>query len=299
MNRYHEFTFCTLAKEEETSLIFEGIGQSLGVYTQALLDKELFLNKLLEAKPHLIAFHTNIGKSVLLKTLKEMKEEKISPNTPIIIISDLDDTSELSLELEVFNVISIFCYENWEIQLTKLLKYLGKIELGLNDTDADTEEDSLTGLLKETCVSRIFHSLEHEQQHSKRPFSLISFYIDDYEKIAKEQGQDIADEVIVSISSIAKLNVRRYDTVFRLKEDTFAIFLSGANQEIAMTKAESFRYEIELKGHGFDKLKVTASFVVQEYSEGESFEEFDEKIKNLFIQVQGKGKNQVFRGALK
>jgi len=287
----NDFSFFSLCKSEDikTSL------NQLGMYTQSFSTKDSLLSKLFEQSCNVIVLHTDVGVDEVIDTLKLMKEEGLSSDVSLIIIADIKENKTLSADLKGFNVISTFTYENWGFQLKNLLKVLNVKSLSPKASIKIEEEsvDPLTDVLNWPNALDIFNSLVNDYEESRRPFSLIMFDIDGFKDIVDEYGNDIGDEVLVSMSSIAQQNIRKYDTVLRVDKDIFAIFLSGANLEIAKTKAESFRYEMDIKGHGFDKVKATASFAVLEYEEGESLEGLSSKAYSLVSQAKEKGKNKL------
>lgn len=299
MNQSIEFSFIGLSKSNEVKGILNKVSSTLGIYSDILEDSANLLNKLYENKFGLIVLHTDIGMEKLKSTLVLLGNDEIARYIPIIIISDLDDIETLSLDVQDDKVISILTYKNYRYQLGTLLKFLASTDGYEADVIEETDNgsqsliDPLTDVLKWSGVNGVFSSLVSDFNDNARPFSFIMFGIDDLKSINEVHGNDIGDEVLVSVSSIAQQNIRRYDTVLRFDTDTFGVFLSGANLEIAKTKAESFRYEMQVKGHGFDKIKTTASFSVLEYKEGNTLEELSSISQSLVLRAKEEDGNRV------
>jgi len=276
-------TLQTVSKD--LNIHFDGVEKALDV-----------MNKIDENQTKLIVLHTDVGMEVIRCVLDTVAADGVAQSIPLVLISDLDDNESLSSELKNDKVISILTYDNWSYQLSMLLQFLGACkEEEIEEVEEESSEsliDPLTDVLKWSGAKGTFDLLLSDFQDNARPFSFILFTVDSLEKINAKQGEDIGDEVLVSVANIAQQNIRRYDTVVRINEDTFGVFLSGANLEIANTKAESFRYEMEIKGHGFDKIKATASFGVVEFTEGTSLEELHRLSNDLVLKAKEEGGNK-------
>ena len=288
-----ELSYLSLSVSSKNTESLAEIASTLAINIQDFNDKELFINALDENGDFLIILDTDMGVDAIIQTLNDMQNDNIA----LVVLSQLADNGDLSERLKDFNVISILAYDNWQYQLSALLKYLGGMrQTKQNESFVENEEgfiDTLTDLLNWKNAPKIFNSLVHDNKESNRPFSMIMFDIDKLADINQEYGKDIADEVIVSIASIAQKNIRRYDSVLRISEDKFAVFLSGANLEIAKTKAQSFGYEMEIKGHGFDKIKATACFAVIEYKQEQSLEELTNEGYLLLAKAKKEGPNTI------
>ncbi|MDF1880766.1 GGDEF domain-containing protein [Sulfurimonas sp. MAG313] len=287
----NEFLFYSLCVSEDIKNSLD----DLGMQTKSFSSQEDLLSALVKQRCTFIVFHTEIGIDEIKNTLKLIENKNLSSDIFSLVLSDLEDNEALSLELKDFNVVSIFTYSNWKYQLIHFLKIFNPNKLNFlpNDLEYENRMDPLTDVLNWQSAPKIFDSLINDYEISSRPFSLIMFQIDDFKDVIDEFGKDIGDEVLVSLSNIVQQNIRQYDVVLRVDTDTFAIFLSGANLEISRSKAESFRNEIFMKGHGFDKVKVCASFSVIEYEKGESLHGLSTKAKTLMLQAHQKGGDTV------
>jgi len=290
-----QFSYFALCAAQEIQGAFQKVASELNVHTQVFSNQDTLLSKLFEQECQLIVLHTDIGIEALKETLQAIKDEGMAKMAPVVIVSELKDNTQLSLVVKDLNVISIITYETWNYQFSTLVEFLSRSYVDKPEVCEINEEmiDPLTNVLNWLKAGEVFEALVSEYNDTNRPFSFIMFDVDEFKSIVKEHGEDVGDEVLVSVSSIAKQNTRKYDTVLRINNDFFAVFLSGANLQIAKTKAESFRYEIDAKGHGFDKLKATASFAVLEYAEGLSLEGLSTQAKSLMLQAKEAGKNKV------
>jgi len=91
--------------------------------------------------------------------------------------------------------------------------------------------DPLTGLLH--C--RLFdQELNKELMRSNRinaPLTLALIKIDNFDEYAKSVGEQLADELLITIANIITGSIRAIDLASRYKRDTFALILPSTNSD--------------------------------------------------------------------
>ncbi len=69
--------------------------------------------------------------------------------------------------------------------------------------------------------------------HEQQPLSLIAVDIDDFEQICERQGAAEGDAVLLAVSQLLVLNLRRQDLVCRLAGDRFVVLLPQTGEQQA------------------------------------------------------------------
>ncbi len=105
--------------------------------------------------------------------------------------------------------------------------------------------DGLTGLANRR---RFMEALEHEVQRHRRygtPLALISIDVDRFKRVNDTWGHAVGDEVLRSLATICRAEVRDVDTVGRIGGEEFAVLLPDTAPEEAMAVAERLRAGVE------------------------------------------------------
>jgi len=295
-----EFTLLALHNSGEIKEVLEEVAVSHRIHCLCGKCSVDLLEDCLEYNADLILMDTGMGLDEIRSTLEKLNSDAQCKEIPIFIICKPQEIEALSLEFKDFLIISMVSYANWKYQLSSLLlllKIKNTHEEDLNESlhvsEAQGQTDPLTGALNRFGSEHRFQDLVADFEERQQPFSMIMFDIDFFKNINDEHGHDVGDEILVSVSSLIQRDIRKDDALIRFGGEEFIVFLSNATLDIAKNKAESFRSAMEAKGHGFDKLKVTASFGVVQYQESESLEFLVSKADKLLYEAKEKGRNQV------
>ncbi|PHR59402.1 MAG: hypothetical protein COA44_00185 [Arcobacter sp.] len=295
-----EFTFLALNKSLEIKEILEEVAMQVDAHCICVDSSQELLEGTLEYKTDLIIMDMGIGLEEIKKTLKTMFLDIQCKEIPIFMLCDAQDIEALCIEFKDYPVISIVTHKNWKYQLNSLIGLLKRkntneeiLNESLQESESQNKVDPLTGALNRFGAEHKFQDLVADFEERNKPFSLIMFDIDFFKKINDEYGHDVGDEILVSICSLVQHDIRKDDALIRFGGEEFIVFLSNASLEMANMKAQGFRTAMEAKGHGFDKLKVTASFGVLEYKESESLDVLFSKVDKLLYEAKEKGRNRV------
>jgi diguanylate cyclase (GGDEF)-like protein len=113
--------------------------------------------------------------------------------------------------------------------------------------------DPLTNLSnRRTMMLRIDQEKNHLERNGK-PFSLIMIDIDNFKEVNDEYGHDGGDFVLINLSRLINLCVRKQDQVARWGGDEFLVFLPETTLEGGRIVAEKIRSRI-----------LTSPFIYQE-----------------------------------
>lgn len=194
--------------------------------------------------------------------------------------SGLLNQGKLTFEQEV---------EKRTAELTKvnleLAKNLKKIER-LRDTDYLTSvynrHKSETELLNEIARSKRYHS----------PLSVALFDIDEFKIINDTSGHQNGDLVLQKVSQLVIKHIRETDTLGRWGGDEFFIILPGVSLPEAVTSIEKIRSLIAAEDFN-ENLRVTCSFGVTEYSEGDTVSTLYKRTDIALYKAKHAGRNVV------
>ena len=95
--------------------------------------------------------------------------------------------------------------------------------------------DPLTGLPNRTLLADRLKQLLARSRRDKHPTGLLSIDLDRFKGVNDAQGRSAGDQLLMEVAARLKTLVRASDTVARLGSDEFAVALSAADPEQAVT----------------------------------------------------------------
>ena len=142
---------------------------------------------------------------------------------------------------------------------------------------------------------KIGHLMETEIARSiktKRALSLVAIDIDYFKKINDTYGHQVGDDVLIKVVDIIKSKIRNNDIFGRWGGEEFMLLLVGANIDVAIERAETFRES--LAGHDFvQPTTVTSSFGVSTFKEGDTMGSFIKRADEALYAAKRNGRNRV------
>jgi diguanylate cyclase (GGDEF)-like protein len=181
-------------------------------------------------------------------------------------------------------VLAILIYRN---HVQRRLNYLQQLQL---ETLAKT--DVLT-----KAFNRVACDMSLDQMcASHRDFSLILVDIDDFKQINDTCGHLTGDKVIVKIVEIIKAIVRQDDIVARWGGEEFIVILPYTSLDRAAGTANRIKKHLSAIEYGNTTGKVTASFGVTAFIEGDDMNSIVNRADQLLYEAKQQGKNNVVFG---
>ncbi len=142
---------------------------------------------------------------------------------------------------------------------------------------------------------KITEVLEHEVEITKRysaALSLIMFDIDHFKVINDSYGHQTGDLVLMEIADIVRADTRITDYFGRWGGEEFILVLPQTN--LVGTKILADRLARSIETHKFDDIeKVTASFGVTEFQEGDNINSLIKRVDNALYRAKEGGRNLV------
>jgi diguanylate cyclase len=162
--------------------------------------------------------------------------------------------------------------------------------------DHDCQVDNLTGL---PVLAELMDNLRRRLAEKRRydlPLSLVTFQLDDVERIVELGGQ-APEFVIDAIARIIKAASRKMDLVARCGRAEFVIMLPNCAEADAISPAERIRKAVascdKLK-HGGSAVRFTVSVGVAEASDADNESLLFERAEAAARQATARGANRTF-----
>ncbi len=160
--------------------------------------------------------------------------------------------------------------------------------------------DPLTGLANRRGFSKFLNRAAEIAQDSAKPLSLILLDIDHFKMFNDTHGHRLGDEVLKTVASRLRLNLKGQDLPARYGGEEFIAILPGTSLDDAVTVAETIRRALgdsnlvnKVTGDRYGR--VTASFGVSRYLPGEPLEDFIQRADKALYEAKKRGRNRVHR----
>ena len=174
--------------------------------------------------------------------------------------------------------------EWWEMRETLLLRQ-GELE-------KESLTDPLTGVGNRRSLDR---SLANEVSRVRRYGGKLSFLIadmDDFKAINDQYGHETGDAALRTVAGAIASTIRGTDIVARFGGDEFCIVMPATGSSAARTLAERIRHRLEQAQVGNAGCRLTASFGIVQFRDGESIESLLHRADHALYEAKASGKNR-------
>lgn len=244
-----------------------------------------------ESDKHVLGMVDDISKVIdMEKDIEKLKSTMLGQmnELTLLIETNLNEKQErLKMDADEFGVIKQNINE-YKLQADRLRANVEKYRL-------ESITDYLTGLYNRKYMNV---RLEEEQERSlrlKSNFSLIMMDIDDFKNVNDVYGHIVGDYVLKYVSKIITSTLRKIDVAFRYGGEEFLILLPETDTKNAILAAERLRAAIKSTVFKFktNKIKISVSQGVSEYSRDEEFMDTVGKADKNLIKAKQSGKDRV------
>jgi len=202
-------------------------------------------------------------------------------------IPTLTEGTKILIALYLFSHVLVVSVLIFRINVQKRVNYFQQLQLeALAKTDVLTNSPN-----RAACDKTLNHMCE-----SHSDFSLIIFDIDDFKRINDTYGHIAGDEVIIRIIDTVKGVIREDDIVARWGGEEFIIILPRTTLITATEIANRIKEFIATIEHDRIKERVTASFGVTEFKQGDDMKSIINRADQLLYLAKEYGKNRVVSG---
>lgn len=152
--------------------------------------------------------------------------------------------------------------------------------------------DKLTGLFNRNSLDQVLKAEMERQDRYHVPLSLVLMDIDHFKRVNDLHGHDSGDRVLVEVAERVRALIRETDMLFRWGGEEFLIISPETDAMGAGGLAEKLRLEIQAKP--IDVVgTVTASFGVAERTDGETKDQWFQRVDQAMYRAKNSGRNRV------
>ena len=152
--------------------------------------------------------------------------------------------------------------------------------------------DRLTQIYNRHKFDEIFtQEIEYTKRYNT-PLSLAVLDVDKFKDFNDRYGHLIGDEVLIALTQTIQAEMRDTDTFARWGGEEFVILFKNTSVDNAQIAANKFKESIENSTHSIAG-KVTASFGVTEFEDGDTTETFFKRCDTALYRAKKNGRNRV------
>jgi len=205
-----------------------------------------------------------------------------------------------TIKVKIFSKEDAFEYY-FHIKISKMLKN-NEYLLSFNDItqlegekcriQKSAELDPLTQIYNRVKLNELFEGIFFHTKKHERALTMILFDIDHFKKINDTFGHNVGDSVLKELSGLIRGLLREGDIFARWGGEEFVVLLQNTSLENSSMLASRLRKEIEK--FSFDTVeRITCSFGVTEFTQGDSQGLFFERVDEALYEAKRLGRNQV------
>ena len=163
-----------------------------------------------------------------------------------------------------------------------------------------SERDELTGLRNGHHYHDLVELEIKRTNHYNKPFSLLTFNLDDFERINQQYGRTAGDSVIFQVAGRIENEARRSDVVYRKSGDEFLVFLPNTEKEEALIAAKRIKDYVLSSACVYDNKNIvfTLSAGVVSVTHGDTATKLINRADKALFQAKISGKDRIFAGSI-
>ncbi|MDP2808403.1 MAG: response regulator [bacterium] len=236
-----------------------------------------------------------------LDLLKQLKEDSVTKDIPVIIITALSDlktkVKSFYMGVDDYLVKPVNSLELLARVKANIRKHMAQQELkySLDETFQQSITDPLTGLYNRHYLSTVMdRELALFKRHG-RMFSLMIMDIDNFKSINDNLGHLSGDQVLTGAARILKDEIRTSDLAVRYGGDEFIVVFSDTKEDQAMVIAQRIREAVEQKKfiEGKEQKASVSIGLTQASEQDNSGEDIIKRADDAMYQAKRAGKNRV------
>ena len=159
--------------------------------------------------------------------------------------------------------------------------------------------DGLTKIANRASFDKALHRWIGAHNSAKKPFILAILDLDNFKAINDRHGHQVGDRVLHCAAQWFKKCVRANDFLARFGGEEFAILLSDATLELALSKFNSLLESIAMASYKYNvagemaNVSFTVSCGIAEFVPEESAENLVRRADAAMYEAKRNGKNRV------
>ncbi|MBI5805370.1 response regulator [candidate division TA06 bacterium] len=236
-----------------------------------------------------------------LDLLKQLKEDTVTKDVPVIIITALGDlktkVKSFYMGVDDYLVKPVNSLELLARVKANIRKHMAQQELkySLDETFQQSITDPLTGLYNRHYLDTVMDREVALFKRHGRMFSLMIMDIDNFKPINDNLGHLCGDQVLTGAARILKDEIRSSDLAVRYGGDEFIVIFSDTKEDQAMIIAQRIRAAVEQKKfiEGKDQTASVSIGLTQSSKQDNSGEDIIKRADDALYQAKRAGKNRV------
>jgi len=215
-------------------------------------------------------------------------------------IEIIEKTKSKKVKVKILSKIDMLDHYFY-IKVSKILKSqeyiltfsdITEIELEKFEIQKNAELDPLTKIYNRVKLNEMFSNIFFNTKKYNHTLTLILFDIDHFKYINDRYGHNIGDRVLQELTGLIRGLLDDNDIFARWGGEEFVILL----QETSLIKTSKLasRIRLEIEKYTFDVVdRVTCSFGVTEFNQGDTQTLFFERVDEALYEAKENGRNQV------
>lgn len=229
----------------------------------------------------------------LLRLIRESVHPRIN-QLPVVIITGLSDDERMQQRAmhlgatdfisKPFDALQLRARARSYVHLDQTAR---KLERATKALELESTIDPLTGLANRQYLMKHGPELLSFAIRHATSISLLRINIDHFDVLEQNQGEGVAEKVLVNIGRIISSSVRSEDSVARIGRSDFAVLMIGAGSAAARATAEKIHQIMRKTGYrsGQTRFRMTVSEGLVTPALTESLH-FDEVLKVAELRLQ-------------
>lgn len=244
-------------------------------------------------KPDLILMDAVMPEMDGFKATAELLQTDECKDTPILIITALDDDQSISHAFSMGACDYITKPINWSVLKNRVSRLLQTVAAERKIRHL-AYHDTLTGLPNRLLFADRTSQAICRAQRNKSRFALLFIDLDRFKVINDSMGHEAGDTLLKSVTRSLKSSVRKSDTVARLGGDEFTLILENIQStDVVASKAQylldALSLPIKIQGR---EVCISASIGISLFSDdGESFGELLKNADTAMYEAKQSGRN--------
>jgi len=201
--------------------------------------------------------------------------------------------AQLAIEVALLKSLAVERKRAWDETIDRFNTQVMSLEQELVQARVAATTDPLTRLANRRAFER---ACQEMLAHPLPQFVLAVLDIDHFKGLNDRHGHGAGDRLLVSVAQRIQASLRGSDVVGRLGGDEFGILAAG----ITLKQAESRLWSVAkaiadapIDGGAGQRITVTVSCGVAEYSAGDSAQTLMERADNALYEAKRAGRNRV------
>jgi len=292
------YTILVVDDAKDTQILLEFDLVQAGCQVELADSGEQALTRLNQTDVDLILLDMYMPGMSGLVTLQTLKEQPLTSDIPVIMLSASDNENEVVAALECGATDYVVKPYVAKVLLARMGNAL-RLREKTQQLEYLAKTDFLTGLNNRGCFFELSAQAISMANRASNNLVVAMLDIDHFKQVNDNYGHDIGDKVLKIFSELLTQSFRDYDIIGRIGGEEFALCLPNTDIESAYLACERFRQliaqtDIAIQPDSTKQFSVTVSIGLTK-SDGDflSVDELLKQADHALYFAKSNGRNQV------